>query len=128
MKHDTIPAFMPKHGKWALHAIVLAIILLAFMSDLGLAQSTARQCIEYVRTDVVGALGPYIDTDSDPNSVHREFDSPRGWHGDVLARWSKPPAVICDGDEVSYFMEIINNSIHPEDPGGYAGSITLGPT
>jgi hypothetical protein len=55
--------------------------------------------------------------------ARRRWQSPRGWNAEVLIRWPSPPKRLCQGDQLSFRLEVQNFKQFARDPGGYAGSV-----
>ncbi len=107
------------------HSILWAIMVaLLFFAVVNLAQADDTQhCLEFVRAEVQGALGPSINTTGAIHTCRRSWQSPRGWNAEVLIRWPSPPKRLCHGDQLSFRLEIESFKPYAKDPGGYAGTV-----
>ncbi len=43
----------------------------------------------------------------------------------MLVKWPRPPARICEGDQLTFRLEVESFIPEPRDPGGYAASVFL---
>lgn len=114
-------------GGYLVVAVALLVLLGAVAGDSARASDPpeGERCIEFVRADVVGAIKPSVNVTGNTHMVRRKWQSPRGWDAEVLIKWPKPPTRICNGDQLSFRMEVSSFKQYAQDPGGYAGSVFL---
>ncbi len=90
-----------------------------------------RDCAVFTGVSRIGHLGQRVNDTSNPNELRQAWgpqDYGRGYGGEVLMHWSKPPTVICDGDAFDFEVEVLNLAPNPDDPGGTAGLLNFSPT
>lgn len=116
---------------WAV-VFVGALFLLASaspaMSVVSSSPPEEGRCAEFVDVTREWDLGQRANLSGNTHSVQRSYTSPRGWDGNVIMRWTKPPTIICDGQSWSFSVEVLNLILHPEDPGGWAANLNVAPT
>ncbi|HEY66328.1 MAG TPA: hypothetical protein G4O02_17395 [Caldilineae bacterium] len=87
-------------------------------------------CAEFVSVTRVGDLGHRADVSGRIHFAQRPFDARdwgRGYSGDVLIKWTAPPSRVCNGESVSYTLEVRNLIPNPEDPRHMIARISMAP-
>ncbi len=75
-------------------------------------------CYEFVNVTRRGDLGQRADVSGRTHFVQRSWDARdwgRGYNGNILIKWTAPPTRICNGESVSYTLEVRNLIPNPED-------------
>lgn len=84
-------------------------------------------CAEFVNVTRENDLGKRAAVTGKTHFVKRPFHSRRGYNGNILLKWTAPPSIICNGESVSYNLEVQNLMPYQKDPTHTLGKVSMAP-